>query len=73
MKHHSNLKPHALPLLPPKIRYSALVKEIADARDALGELRGLLVNIRNHDLLTTPLLTKEAVLSSKIEGTHATI
>jgi len=59
--------------LPPKINYSSLVKEIGEARDALGTLRGLLINIPNLDLLTTPLLTKEAVLSSRIEGTQATL
>ena len=33
----------------------------------------MLVNVPNPDLLTTPLLTKEAVLSSRIEGTQATL
>lgn len=59
--------------LPPKIDYSLLIKEIGQAHDALGQLNGLLVNIPNPDLLTTPLLTKEAVLSSRIEGTQATL
>jgi len=59
--------------LPPKIDYSLLIKEIGQAHDALGQLNGLLVNIHNPYLLTTPLLTKEAVLSSRIEGTQATI
>jgi len=66
-------KPFIPAKLPPKIRYSSLIKEIGEARDALGELRGLLINVRNFDLLTTPLLTKEAVLSSQIEGTQATL
>ena len=61
------------PELPPKINYSHLVKEIGNARDALGELRGLLINIPNLNLLVSPLLTKEAVLSSRIEGTRATL
>ncbi|HKI46661.1 MAG TPA: Fic family protein [Balneolales bacterium] len=67
------VKTHKLKLLPPKIDYSQLIKEISDANRALGELKGLLANIPNPDLLTTPLLTKEAVASSKIEGTQATI
>jgi Fic family protein len=66
-------KPFIPAKLPPKISYSSLIKEIGEARDALGELRGLLINVRNFDLLTTPLLTKEAVLSSQIEGTQATL
>jgi Fic family protein len=36
-------------------------------------LDGILTNVPNPDLLTTPLLTKEAVLSSRIEGTQATV
>lgn len=66
-------KPFTLSKLPPKIDYSLLIKEIGNARDALGELRGLLVNISNLNLLISPLLTKEAVLSSQIEGTQATL
>ncbi len=65
--------PFIPPKLPPKIDYSLLIKEIGHAHDALGQLNGLLVNIHNPYLLTTPLLTKEAVLSSRIEGTQATI
>ncbi|MEM1002241.1 MAG: Fic family protein [Bacteroidota bacterium] len=66
-------KEHQLAMLPPEIDYSKLIKEIGEANRALGELKGLLANIPNPDLLTTPLLTKEAVASSKIEGTQATI
>ncbi len=65
--------PFIPPKLPPKIDYALLIKEIGQAHDALGQLNGLLVNIPNPDLLTTPLLTKEAVLSSRIEGTQATL
>jgi len=65
--------PFIPPKLPPKIDYSLLIKEIGHAHDALGQLNGLLVHIHNPYLLTTPLLTKEAVLSSRIEGTQATI
>ncbi|MCK4277561.1 MAG: Fic family protein [Desulfurellaceae bacterium] len=61
------------PMLPPKIDYTALIKEIGHAHDELGRLNGLLINIPNADLLIAPLLTKEAVLSSRIEGTQATI
>lgn len=66
-------QPFIPPKLPPKIDYTSLIKEIGLAHSALGELNGLLVSVPNPDLLTTPLLTKEAVLSSKIEGTQATL
>lgn len=56
---------------PPTIDYEVLIKPMVQAHDALGKLNGLLINIPNLDLLISPLLTKEAVLSSKIEGTQA--
>lgn len=65
--------PFIPPKLPPKIDYTPLVKAIGEAQNALGQLNGLLVNIPNPNLLMTPLLTKEAVSSSKIEGTQATL
>lgn len=65
--------PFIPPNLPPEIDYTSLIKEIGRAHNALGGLNGSLVNIPNPDLLTTPLLTKEAVLSSRIEGTQATL
>lgn len=66
-------QPFIPPKLPPKIDYGSLIKEIGQAHNALGKLNGLLVNVHNPHLLTTPLLTKEAVLSSRIEGTQATL
>jgi len=65
--------PFIPPKLPPTIDYTALIKEIGKTHNALGQLNGLLVNIPNPDLLITPFLTKEAVLSSRIEGTQATL
>jgi len=60
--------------LPPKINYESLVRVIGEAHGAIGELNGLLrKNILSPELLVTPLLTKEAVLSSRIEGTQATL
>ena len=64
---------HKLNLLPPKINYTPLIKDISEANRILGSLNGLLANIPNQSLLISPLLTKEAVASSKIEGTQATI
>jgi len=65
--------PFIPPKLPPDIDYTNLIKEIGQAHNNIGKLNGLLINIPNPGLLTTPLLTKEAVLSSRIEGTQATL
>lgn len=65
--------PFVPPKLPPKIDYTALITHIGRAHRAIGTLSGLLVSVRNLDLFITPLLTKEAVLSSRIEGTQATL
>ncbi|MCU0652633.1 MAG: Fic family protein [Candidatus Pacebacteria bacterium] len=60
--------------LPPQIDYVPLVRVLGEAHGAIGELNGLLrKNVLSPELLVTPLLTKEAVLSSRIEGTQATL
>jgi Fic family protein len=70
----NKLKPFIPPLLPPKIDYLELITDIGDSRAELGNLSGSLIHpIINPQLLVTPLLTKEAVVSSAIEGTIATI
>lgn len=61
------------PKVPPRIDYSRLARIIGKTQHAIGQLDGLLVNIPNRDLVVAPLLTKEAVLSSRIEGTQATL
>lgn len=66
-------KPFIPKELPVKIDYSGLIKYIADANRALGRLDGLLMHLPNPRLLGKTLLMKEAVLSSRIEGTRATI
>lgn len=64
----------AIPLLlPPTIDYNKIFRELSRAHKAVGELQGVLTNIPNKFLLIDPLLTMEAVASSKIEGTHATL
>jgi len=68
------MKPYRLAPLPPKeLEYDErLLIKVAEARGQLGVLAGRIRHI-NEDLLVAPLLTKEAVLSSKIEGTQASI
>lgn len=46
---------------------------VGPATSALGRYEGLLSAIPNKHVLLSPLTTQEAVLSSKIEGTHVTM
>lgn len=50
-----------------------VIKLISKANNAMGAYRGFLINTINPMLLISPLVSQEAVLSSKLEGTHATI
>jgi Fic family protein len=60
--------------LPPRIEFDAqLAGGLADASAALGELAGVGRSLPNPHLLLGPFMRKEAVLSSRIEGTRATI
>lgn len=60
--------------LPPKIVPTmALLKETEEARGALGELNGVGRILPNPNVLVYPYLHREALLSSMIEGTQATL
>lgn len=61
--------------LPPALTFSpALVRALSAADQALGELRGLGGALANNPhLLIRPLARREAVLSSRIEGTRASL
>jgi Fic family protein len=60
--------------LPPKLNYGPpLVAALSEADRALGELAGLGRTLPNPYLLTRPFLRREAVLSSRIEGTSASL
>ncbi|AUB83224.1 Fic/DOC family N-terminal domain-containing protein [Candidatus Thiodictyon syntrophicum] len=61
------------PLPPENIDYGALVGLVGRANAALARYDGLLQGIVNPGLLLSPLTTQEAVLSSRIEGTQATL
>lgn len=63
--------PHDLPLR--DLEWGPLIPLIAKANRALARYDGVVLALPNPDLLLTPLATREAVLSSKIEGTQATI
>jgi len=59
--------------LPPKLDWVALVPGIGRANAALARYDGLIQGLTHEDLLLAPLRTREAVLSSRIEGTQATL
>jgi Fic family protein len=59
--------------LPPYINWNdVLVSMLSEADRALGTLSGLGENIHNPNLLIYPFIRREAVLSSRIEGTQST-
>src|SRR3989344_2684433 len=64
-------KPDNLPL--ETLDWMSFVHLIGPAHDAVARFDGLLQSILNPAVLLSPLTTKEAVLSSKIEGTQATM
>ncbi|MCA9863867.1 MAG: Fic family protein [Thermomicrobiales bacterium] len=58
--------------LPPELHLdNSTVNALANAERVLGELKGLGRGLRNPHILINPFLRREAVLSSKIEGTTA--
>jgi Fic family protein len=60
--------------LPPAISWSPdLVAVLSEADRALGELAGLGRSLPNPRLLIQPFVRREAVLSSRIEGTRASL
>ncbi len=63
--------PDALPLQ--GLDYQRLFPLVADASSELARYDGLLQGIPNPAVMLSPLTTREAVLSSKIEGTQATV
>ena len=59
---------------PPRdLEWSRLIPLLGPANAGLARYDGLLSAIPNAHILLSPLTTQEAVLSSKIEGTHVTI
>jgi len=64
-------EPQPLPL--PKLQWESLIRLIGPANAALARYDGILQGIINPAVLLSPLRTQEAVLSSRIEGTQATL
>ena len=63
--------PEKLPL--ENINWEDLLTNIVKANSAVAKFDGLLESIPNPLLFLNPLMTQEAVLSSKIEGTQASL
>ncbi len=62
-----------LPLPLQNLDYRRLIGKIGPANAALARYDGLLQSVINPGVLLSPLTNREAVLSSKIEGTQATV
>ncbi len=58
---------------PQKIDWQPLIPLIGPASAALARFDGALTAVPNAAVLLSPLMTREAVLSSRIEGTQATM
>ena len=61
--------PHKLPIK--DLQWDKLIKLVGEANSNLSKYNGALLNLINPSLLLTIFATKEAVLSTKIEGTQA--
>ena len=59
---------------PPKeIDYSVFIGELLSATDALARYDQMLKNMHNNEILLAPMRNREALLSSRIEGTISTM
>lgn len=67
--------PITLPLDQPfrLVDWSALIPDMGRANRSLADYNGLLRHLPNASMLLAPLTMQEAVLSSRIEGTLATM
>jgi Fic family protein len=64
---------HAGRFPPRDIQWERLIPLIGPANAAIARYEGVLEAVPNPDVLLSPLTTNEAVLSSRIEGTQATL
>ena len=67
------MKPYnSLPFPPKELRLESIIALVGRANACLSRYDGLLESLVNPEVLLSPLLMKEAELSSRIEGTIAT-
>ncbi len=67
----NNYTPKNLPI--ENLKWESFVHLIGKANAEIARFDGLLQTIPNPSVLLSPLTTNEAVLSSRIEGTQATL
>lgn len=67
------VKYHAGGFPPPSLHWDRLIPLLGPASAALARYDGMLAAVPNPAVLLGPLTTQEAVLSSRIEGTQATM
>jgi Fic family protein len=58
---------------PPSVDYTFFIDELIRATDALARFDQMLKNLHNSEILLAPLRNREALLSSRIEGTISTM
>lgn len=63
-------KPEVLPIA---VDWEALIPHLGRANRALAHYAGMLAGLRSPEVLLSPMTTQEAVFSSRIEGTQATL
>lgn len=66
-------QPFTPPQLPPEVDLTSIIKLITDAREAVARYDEAVKRLPNPVLIRRAFETQEAVLSSKIEGTQATL
>lgn len=71
LKHAVNYHYNQFP--PEKIDYSAFIKDLVAATDAIARFDQMMKNLHNSEILLAPLRNQEALLSSRIEGTISTM
>jgi len=67
------MAPFAPDKLPVPLNWEPLIPLIGKANRAIAQYDGVLYGLPNPDILLSPITTQEAVLSSRIEGTQATL
>jgi len=74
LRHEKNYVAFVPHDLPPKLEPSWVLSErLSRADRALSELAGIAQSLPNPNLLVSPFMRREAVLSSRIEGTQASL
>ncbi len=66
-------KPFILPFLPPKLDYTPIFPQIIKTRDIVARYDEAVKRLPNPKIIQRSFETKEALLSSRIEGTQATL